>query len=323
MEWVAGIAAGVSFLFLFAALTSPGAVVRPQREERPAQYRVRPLRSGARMGFLAAAVEGLAGWFQGEGEGVAGWRGSLGGRYLAQLKQAGWYWAEGEPAAPDPEAPFWNLETLWAAKVLQAALLGLGGLVLAGVLLALLGWPISLAPAGLLLGPVGFFDPDGLLAERAERRRRQIVLEMGDRLPQLRSYVRAGRTFQDGLRRLTERPGGPFVREMHRVLQVAAATGDLERGVRAVMERNVLCQPLVSLCGDLLPALTERGGEVGVVLEAHADAAQHEQRRLLRQQAQDNTRQMLLGTYATLALVLALLIVAPVLWSVVTALGSF
>ena len=37
-----------------------------------------------------------------------------------------------EMAPPVEKAPFWNLETLWAAKMLHAALFGLGGLVLAG-----------------------------------------------------------------------------------------------------------------------------------------------------------------------------------------------
>jgi hypothetical protein len=317
MEVILALVGGVSFLFIWAGLTRLPAIARPQRRERPEQQR---LRTGG-PGFLTAAVEDLAAWFQGRGVEDRTWRGGLNARYLERLKQADWYWAPGEARAPTLEAPFWNLETLWAAKLLHAALFALGGLVLAGAAVLVLDGSPVLALLGLGLGGVGFFDPDSELAEAADRRRRQIVLEMGYKVPELRVYVRSGRTFIAAVRYLTNRPGGPFVKELYRILQVYDVTADQERGLQAVIERNGLCEPLVNLCADLM-AVVKGGGEMGMVLEAHADAAQHEQRRLLRQQGQDNTQQMSYVVAATTLVVIFLLIGGPALWTVVSSLGG-
>ncbi|HEC34915.1 MAG TPA: hypothetical protein ENI39_00080, partial [Anaerolineae bacterium] len=255
--------------------------------------------------------------FQGQETKDTTWRGGLNARYLVRLKQADWYWGPGEAAPPNPKAPFWNLETLWAAKLLHAVLFTLGGLVLAGAAAAVFRWGPATALVGLLAGVFGFLDPDSELAEAAEKRRRQIVLEMGYKVPELRVYVRSGRTFVSAVRYLTSRPGGPFVRELHRVLTVYDITADLERGLKAVMEHNSLCEPLLNLCGDLMAVLAE-GGELGTVLEAHTETAQHEQRRLLRQQGQDNTQQMSYVVSATTLVVIFLLIGGPALWTVMT-----
>jgi len=319
MEYVLAFVAGLSFLFVWAGLTRPRRMRRPQRAEAEERRRLRALRP-ARLGFLAAAVEDLAAWLEGR-DTEAGWRGGLNARYLRLLKQADWYWAGGEVCAPAREVPYWSLETMWAAKVLHAVLFGLGGLILAGAAAAVFRWSPALALVGLGAGAVGFFDPDGEVAQAAERRRRQIVLEMGYKVPELRAYVRSGRTFVSALRYLTDRPGGPFVKEMYRALQVYDVTADVGRGLEAVMERNALCEPLVNLCGDL-QAVIEEGGEVGVVLEAHADAAMHEQRRQLRQQGQDNTQQMSYVVAATTLIVIFLLVGGPALWMVVTGLAG-
>jgi len=318
MEMILALVGGISFLLIWAGLTGPKPVARPQRE-RPEQARLREGKGG--LGFLAAAAEDLAAWFQGRGVEDTTWRGGLNGRYLQLLKQADWYWAPGEPAPPTRTARFWNLETMWGAKLLYGMLFGLGGLVLLAATVAVFHWPAPLALLGLAVAAVGFLDPDGEVAEAAEQRRRQIVLEMGYKVPELRAYIRSGKTFAAALRYLTQRPGGPFVRELYRALQIYDVTADLGRGLQAVIERNRRCEPLVNLCGDLLAVLAE-GGELGMVLEAHAEAAQHEQRRLLRQQGQDNTQQMTYVVSATTLVVIFLLIGGPALWTVVTSLGG-
>ncbi len=313
MEIILGFIGGLSFLMIWAGLTQPR-VVRPQAPtvQQP---------QGGRVGFFSAAVAGLAAWFQGRGVEDTTWRGGLNARYLRLLKQADWYWAPGEAVAPTPGARFWNLETLWAAKLLTAAFFALGGLVFVGLITLALHWPAVVALVGLLAGVIGFVDPDNELADAAEKRRRQIILEMGYKVPELRVYVRSGRTFVAALRYLTSRPGGPFVREMYRALHVYDITADLERGLRAVIERNGMCEPLVNLCGDLLAVLAE-GGEVGMVLEAHTDSALHEQRRQLRQQGQDNTQQMTYVVSATTLIVIFALVGGPALWTVISSLGG-
>ncbi|MBN1955665.1 MAG: type II secretion system F family protein [Anaerolineae bacterium] len=319
MEFLIAFVGGLSFLAIWVGLTRPKSAARPQQQPDE-QERLRELRGGP-LGFLSAAVEDVSRWFRGEGTDDATWRGGLNARYLQLLKQADWYWAPGEAAPPTAEAPFWNLETMWARKLLHAGLFGLAGLVLAGAAAAIFHWNPALALLGLLAGLFGFFDPDSEVAGAAETRRRQIILEMGYKVPELRVYVRSGKTFVAAMRYLTSRPGGPFVRELHRALSVYDITADLARGLQMVVERNRMCEPLANLCGDLLAVLSE-GGEVGTVLEAHADTAQHEQRRLLRQQGQDNTQQMTYLVSGTTLVVIFVLVGGPALWTVVTSLGG-
>lgn len=317
MEVILGFLAGLCFLAVFGAFTLPRTrLVRAQKEERiiPEQMQLREARG---LGFLTPTLAGIADVLQGR-EGAEG----INGRYLALLRQADWFWGPGEAAPPNPDAPFWNLETMWAAKVFRGILFALGGLVLVGAALAVFHGPLWMALLGLLLGLVGFFDPDQEVAQAAEKRRRQIILEMGYKVPELRVYVRSGRTFISALRYLTSRPGGPFVKELYRALQVYDITADLGRGLKAVMEHNRLCEPLVNFCADLLAVLAE-GGELGPVLEAHAETAQHEQRRLLRQQGQDNTQAMGYVVSATTLIVIFLLVGGPALWTVVTNLAGF
>lgn len=319
MELVIAFAAGLGVLMVVAGLTWPRSAVRPQ-QQGDAQTRL-PALQGGPLGFLGSPLEDLAAWFRGEGAEGKDWRGGLNARYLRLLKQADWYWAPGEAAAPTPDVPFWNLETMWATKLLHALLFALGGLVLVGLIAVLFRWTPALALLGLLAGIVGFIDPDNEVAEAAEKRRRQIILEMGYKVPELRVYVRSGRTFVAALRYLTSRPGGPFVRELYRALSVYDITANLAKGLELVIDRNRLCEPLVNLCGDLLAVLAE-GGEVGTVLEAHTETALHEQRRLLRQQGQDNTQQMSYLVTGTTLVVLFLLIGGPALWIVLTTLGG-
>jgi hypothetical protein len=316
MEIILGILAGLGVFLVWAALTRPKGIERPQAQKDP-RYRLKSLQSA---GFLAGAMEDLAAWFQGEERDETTWRSGLNDRYLRQLKQADWYWAPNEETPPVPEARFWNLETLWAAKVFQALLFGLGGLLVAGALSALAGLPVvvSLVVAGVA-AVVGFIDPDSDLASEAEERRRQIILEMGTKVPEMRTYVLSGHSLPSILRNLTDRPGGPFVEELNRALQVYASTTSMQRGLELIVDRNRLCQPMANLCGDLLAILSE-GGEMGKVLDTHADMALHEQRRLLRQQGQENTQNMSLVVAGTTLAVIFLLAGGPALWVVMTSL---
>jgi hypothetical protein len=61
---------------------------------------------------------------------------------------------------------------------------------------------------------------------------------------------------------------------------------------------------------------------LGPVLEAHTDTAQHEQRRYLRQQGQDNTQQMTYVVSGTTLVTIFLLVGSPALWIVLTSLGG-
>jgi hypothetical protein len=315
MEYVLGILGGVCFLLVWAGLTRPKALERPQMTKEE-QYRLRSLRGGVGT-LLATAVEDLAAWFQGRATDEKTRRGGLHARYVEQLKMANWYWAPGEATPPTPSARFWNIETLWASKILHAGLFGLVALIGMGVFAVIFQWPLAVPLViGAIAGVVGFFDPDRELAEAADERRKQIVLEMGTKVPEMRSYVLSGRSILFVLRHLSDRPGGPFVQELHRVLAVYSLTTDVGRGFEAVIDYCRPCQPLVNLCADLL-ALHQEGGDLGKVLNTHADTAQHEQARLLRQQGQDNTQQMMYVVAATTLIVIFILVGAPAMWILV------
>jgi hypothetical protein len=314
VEYILGILGGVCFLLIWAGLTRPQALERPQMTKEE-QYRLRSLRGGVGT-LLATAVEDLASWFQGRATDEKTWRGGLHARYIEQLKMANWYWAPGEATPPTPSAKFWNVETLWASKILYAGLFGLVALIGMGLFAIIFQWPFAVPLViGAIAGVVGFFDPDRELAEAADERRKQIVLEMG-KVPEMRSYVLSGRSILFVLRHLIDRPGGPFVQELHRVLAVYSLTTDVGRGFEAVIDYCRPCQPLVNLCADLL-ALHQEGGDLGKVLNTHADTAQHEQARLLRQQGQDNTQQMMYVVAATTLIVIFILVGAPAMWILV------
>jgi len=315
MEYILGILGGVCFLLIWAGLTRPKALERPQMAKEE-QYRLRSLRGGVGS-LLATAVEDLASWFQGRATDEKTWRGGLHARYLQQLKMANWYWAPGEAAPPTPGARFWNIETMWASKVLYAGLFGLVALIGMGVFGLIFQWPFAVPlVVAVIAAVVGFFDPDRELAEAAEERRKQIILEMGTKVPEMRTYILAGRSIMFILRDMTDRPGGPFVQELRRIQAVYSLTTDVERGFEAVIDYCRPCQPLVNLCVDLF-ALHKEGGDLGKVLNTHADMAQHEQARLLRQQGQDNTQQMMYVVAATTLIVIFILVGAPAMWILV------
>jgi Flp pilus assembly protein TadB len=239
---------------------------------------------------------------------------------MANLKMANWYWAPGEATPPTPTARFWNIETIWAAKILYASVFGLVGFIGAGVFALIFSWPF-LVPAVVALGAglVGFFDPDRELVEAADKRRRQLILEMGTKVPEMRAYVLSGMAILDTLRHMVRRPGGPFIQELYRIRAVYSLTTDLARGYEAVLDHCRPCQGLVNLMADLM-AQHKEGGDLGKILDTHADAAQHEQARLLRQQGQDNTQQMMYVVAATTLVVIFLLVGSPALWILVQSL---
>jgi hypothetical protein len=318
MEYILGVVGGVCFLLIWAGLTRPKGIERPQMTKEE-QFRLRSLRGGVGT-LVATAVEDLAAWFQGRPTDEKSWQGGLHARYVEQLKMANWYWAPGEASPPTPTARFWNVETVWASKILYAGLFALGGFVGMGVFAAIFKWPY-LVPlvVAVIAGVVGFLDPDRELAEAAEQRRRQIILEMGTKVPAMRSYILSNTSIMDTLRHMTDRPGGPFIQELYRIRAVYSLTTDVVRGYEAVIDYCRPCQPLVNLMADLI-AQHQEGGDLGKILNTHADSAQHEQARLLRQQGQDNTQQMMYVVAATTLIVVFILVGAPAMWTLVQSL---
>ena len=61
MEYILGTIGGVCFLLIWAGLTRPKGIERPQMSEEE-QYRLRSLRGGVGI-VAAAAIEDLAAWY--------------------------------------------------------------------------------------------------------------------------------------------------------------------------------------------------------------------------------------------------------------------
>lgn len=236
-------------------------------------------------------------------------------RYLRQLKRANWFWELGEHVPPTRAAPFWNLETLWAEKFIGAALAGAAGM-LAGFLL--LVFAAELDPALSLLAALvfgagaalaAFGDPDTRLAAAARKRQSQLSLEMGFRLPELRSDVLAGRTISSAMRELSKRPGGPFVEELRRVVLALDVLKDESAALAVLAERNSGNEMALEFANQMRMAVAQ-GNEVNKVLTILSDSAQHRLQQQVTAQGRRNAmamgRPLALGSVVIMALLIML-----------------
>jgi hypothetical protein len=245
-------------------------------------------------------------------------------RYLRQLRQANWFWEPGEPSMPNPKAPFWNLETLWGEKIFGALMFGgiLGAVLLVlGLMLNLMGkapmLPFMIA-AVLVGGVVGLFmftSPDGKLAGAAAKRQRELTLEMGFRIPELRADVMGGNTVQRAIRGMARKPGGPFVEELRRAVTVLDVTKDDTLAMDQLIERNEGNELLTEFANSI-KMVSRQGGQIGPVLNVLADLAQQRLRLTIQSQARKNLQEMTRPIGLSNLVVTSLLIIAPALASV-------
>jgi hypothetical protein len=237
-------------------------------------------------------------------------------RYLRQLKQANWFWAIGEVLPPAPRAPFWNLETLWTEKYVTALVYAALGLVLGFALL--LTQPdanatLAIAPAlaaGAALGYLGFTAPDAQLRDAARKRQKELALEMGFRLPELRSDVLAGRTIMSAMRELGRRPGGPFVEEIRRAVTAFDVLKDEAAALDVLADRNAGTEQLIEFVSQMRMAI-QQGNEVNRVLNVLTDAAQHRLVQHVTAQGKKNAQQMSRPLAAGSVAIMALLVLLP------------
>ena len=257
-------------------------------------------------------------------------RDSVNDRYLRQLKQANWYWEPGEPAKPEPKAPFWSLETLWSAKIFGA--LVWGGLVAGSVLIAGMAFSftgripmlVALLAAALLGVTVGFFSfssPDSAVAGAAATRQRELALEMGFRIPELRADVMAGNTIQRAIRNMSRRPGGPFVEELRRAVAVLDITKDDTLAMDQLIERNGNNELVIEFANSL-KMVSRQGGQIGPVLNVLADLAQQRLRLTIQAQARKNLQEMTRPIGLSSLIVTSLLIIAPALATVLSSIAK-
>ena len=239
--------------------------------------------------------------------------------YLGQLKRANWYWAPGEPAMPNPRAPFWNLETLWSEKLFGGLVYGTFVallLLMVGLVLTLLGLA-SLLPfvvGALVVGggtcAMSFAAPDEALRGAAFRRQREISLEMGYRLSELRSDVLAGSTIQRAIRNMSRRPGGPFVEELRRAVEVLDITKDDTVAMDQLIDRNTDNDLIVEFANNL-KLVSRQGGQISPVLDVLADVAQQRMKIQIQSQARRNLQEMTRPIGLSSLLITTMLIIVP------------
>lgn len=241
--------------------------------------------------------------------------------YVRQLKQANWHWALGEVLPPSPRAPFWNLETLWTEKYVGAALYAALGLLL-GFLIVTVRFQLNatgaLIPALLAAaagGYYGFNGPDNALKTAAARRQKAIAVEMGYRLPELRSDVLAGRTIMSAIRELGSRPGGPFVEEMRRVIVAFDVLKDEVAALNLLIERNAGNEMVLEFASQMRMAI-QQGNEVNKVLNVLADAAQYRLVQHMNAQSRRNAQEMGRPLSGGSIVILALLVMLPAALSI-------
>ena len=255
---------------------------------------------------------------------------SANSKYLTQLKQANWFWEPGEPMMPNPKAPFWNLETLWSEKIFSGVILGglVAILVLVGGLVISLTRGMSMVPfmlgSPLFGGMVGFFcfgSPDGSVASAAATRQRELALEMGFRIPELRGDVMAGNTVQRAIRNMSRRPGGPFVEELRHAVAILDVTKDDTLAMDQLIERNAGNELVIEFANSL-KMVSRQGGQIGPVLNILADLAQQRLRLAINAQARKNLQEMTRPVGLSSMIVTTMLIIVPAMTGVMGSIGK-
>jgi Flp pilus assembly protein TadB len=251
-------------------------------------------------------------------------------RYLIQLKQANWYWEPGEPAMPNSRAPFWNVETLWGEKIFGALLFSTIGTIVfvffAAFISLVTGAPLTILIGlavgfGLVFGYFSFRSPDNLLASAAARRQRELTLEMGYRIPELRADVLAGYTVQRAIRNLAVRPGGPFVEELRRAVNILDITKDDTQAMDQLIDRNDGNELLAEFANSI-KMVSRQGGQINPILNVLADQAQQHLHLSIQSQSRKNLQEMTRPIGISSLVVTSLLIIIPAIAGVLSSLTT-
>ncbi|MEO6060626.1 MAG: hypothetical protein ABIQ99_01655 [Thermoflexales bacterium] len=328
MIWLLAMAGGLAVFLIVAG--SAGNAGRASGSAQ-AMYRPRSARSLGKAGPATVSAVVRA------GAGRALRADPVNARYLRQLKQADWYWAPAEPVPPRRGAPFWNLETLWAEKYFGALLgaAGAAGLILLAGMIGLLSLefigtrPAGLAMPALVIGAavvgglcagMGFTNPDAQLAAAAVSRQRELSLELGFRISEIRSDVLAGVTLPTAIGNLSRRAGGPFIEELRRMTTALKVDADEVAAVNTLLDRNQ-GNEFVTEFGNTVRMALLHGARVESALNALADAAQIRLRQTIQAQGRRNAQEMARPVALTTTLVISMLVIAPAIAGIMEGIG--
>jgi hypothetical protein len=244
------------------------------------------------------------------------------GQAIVQLlRAADWYWELRPDYKPTPDTPFWSVPTYWSAKGAYTLVYGAIGLVVGSFLGLNLGitW---LSAVGLLVGAfLGFLEPDTMLSKAARNRQDSMTIELGFGVPKLHSIVERNPSIVDGVRELIEEPGGPFIEEMTRVMNIYGSARNMTTGLTEMIARNTN-DAVREFCTSMRMAVERRGGNLGEALARQSLKARHQMRRYVKQRSIRNKRATAAQTYSYVGLLFFLLLLIPVALIVVQSLGG-
>ena len=181
-----------------------------------------------------------------------------------------------------------GLNQKWSAErvlMLKAAGLLIGGLYgfknLAGGIDGIKGLVMVVAPA-----PLGFFLPDILIKNNADKRQKQIQLQLPDFLDQITVGVEAGLGLDAAMARTAKSNDGPLAEEFRRTLQHVQAGLSRSEALRGLANRNKVVE-LRQFVASILQA-EQFGIPMAQVLRVQAG----EQRRKRRQRAEEKAMKL-------------------------------
>ena len=181
-----------------------------------------------------------------------------------------------------------GLNQKWSAErvlMLKAAGLLIGGLFgfknLAGGIDGIKGLVMVVAPA-----PLGFFLPDILIKNNADKRQKQIQLQLPDFLDQITVGVEAGLGLDAAMARTAKSNDGPLAEEFRRTLQHVQAGLSRGEALRGLANRNKVVE-LRQFVASILQA-EQFGIPMAQVLRVQAG----EQRRKRRQRAEEKAMKL-------------------------------
>ena len=176
----------------------------------------------------------------------------------------------------------WSAERVLMLKAIGLVLGGLYGFKnLAGGIDGIKGLLMVVAPA-----PLGFFLPDILIKNNADKRQKQIQLQLPDFLDQITVGVEAGLGLDAAMARTAKSNDGPLAEEFRRTLQHVQAGLSRGEALRGLANRNKVVE-LRQFVASILQA-EQFGIPMAQVLRVQAG----EQRRKRRQRAEEKAMKL-------------------------------
>jgi len=220
----------------------------------------------------------------------------------------------------DWPAPFHTLSDFYAWKLVSALVLAGTALLVAGVL-AVVGssqFATLALIAALGLGALGFFAPDMTLDSELEKRQELILTEMAFSLDRMAIIAAAGNTLPVAIRKVALAGGGPFARELQRVIATYDVEGSLAPGLEEMVQRTGMQE--VATFAARVRLVQEQGGSIVPALRQMGASTREKLNLLLEERGERNALAMIVPISALVLPAAVIVIAAPAVVSLLEAL---